>query len=448
MIRAHRYGQSSGSYHNTTRRHFRPRLEPLEVRALLAAGSLIGVDFDPQFHLPTNWNGYAGGPTPDALTGLVDEDGDPAGATLLIEFSDGQADADFVVPIGATVPAYLQPLHTIDGSVYDNKQAHFTWRGLQPLAEYDVYVFGLAVDNNNQVVTISGETTVTFEQEGDRQVLWINGEQGDSTRTLDSFAEVIQASAEGLIEIEVSTLVQNLGLGGLAIRQRGIEPGGAIHGTKYHDIDGNGQRSATEPGLRGWTIVATDEAGNEYTTQTDARGNYWLMNLPPGPYTVTEVQQDGWQQTQPVSELGSPGVYRFLVASNQSIDGVDFGNRRDHFVEHDIFEETVAKITLITPEGAEEIVDLVGPSWVDVWFENREGEARDDDGNGREEVMTKLRELNLTGESPTFGTVEVRLNPNFDSVGVIEEVINNTPGILDVRPFAAIGVADSFFDVF
>ena len=89
---------------------------------------------------------------------------------------------------------------------------------------------------------------------------------------------------------------------------------------------------------------------------------------------------------------------------------------------------------------------LTGPTWVDVWFERREGEALDDDGDGREEVMTHMTGLDLRGNS-SVGPVHVRLNPQFDSKGEIEERVNNTPGILDVAPFGT-GVADSFFDVF
>ena len=90
---------------------------------------------------------------------------------------------------------------------------------------------------------------------------------------------------------------------------------------------------------------------------------------------------------------------------------------------------------------------LRGPSAVDVWFETGEGEARDDDGDGREEVMTKMVQLDLWGQS-SMGPVHVTLNPGLTTTGEIEERVNNTPGLLDIAPFAAGGSADSFFDVF
>ena len=119
----------------------------------------------------------------------------------------------------------------------------------------------------------------------------------------------------------------------------------------------------------------------------------------------------------------------------------------DHFVEHDHFEETEAEFTLIDPAGVSNTITLRGPTWIDVWFETREGQARDDDGDGLDEVMTKMIQLDLRGDLPT-GPVQVRLNPNLMSVGDIEEKVNNTPGTLDIAPFTDSGGANSWFDVF
>ena len=55
--------------------------------------------------------------------------------------------------------------------------------------------------------------------------------------------------------------------------------------------------------------------------------------------------------------------------------------------------------------------------------------------------------MSLTGMSP-MGPVEVRLNPDIPSLGEIEEINNNTPGVLDLPPFTTEGTANSFFDVY
>jgi len=71
----------------------------------------------------------------------------------------------------------------------------------------------------------------------------------------------------------------------------------------------------------------------------------------------------------------------------------------------------------------------------------------DNDLDGREEVQTEMVQLTC-GLSPRLGPVHVRLNPNLRSLGELEEATNNTPGVLDVKPFTTTGAADSFFDIF
>jgi len=115
------------------------------------------------------------------------------------------------------------------------------------------------------------------------------------------------------------------------------------------------------------------------------------------------------------------------------------------WVEHDFFADTTAIIQLVGgPFGASTtMLTLRGPMQVDVTFDGpNEGDARDDDGNGRDEVDTEIVSMSLTG-----GGATLTLNPARPSLGQIEELVNNTAGLLDVDPFAP-GDADSFFDVF
>ncbi|MCU0978062.1 MAG: hypothetical protein MUF25_02725, partial [Pirellulaceae bacterium] len=73
-------------------------------------------------------------------------------------------------------------------------------------------------------------------------------------------------------------------------------------GVKFEDLDGDGIKDAGEPGLQNWTInlTGTSGAGNavSQTPTTDANGNY-SFSVPPGTYTVSEVQQSGWTQSMP-----------------------------------------------------------------------------------------------------------------------------------------------------
>jgi len=117
-------------------------------------------------------------------------------------------------------------------------------------------------------------------------------------------------------------------------------------------------------------------------------------------------------------------------------------------VEVDVFPDTVAKVTVKTPTGQSFIVELTGPTTVHVFFEGAtEGEAGDDDGDGLDEVSTEIVAMDLIGIS-NMGQVKVRLNPDIRSTGEIEEITNNTPGVLDLPPFTNVGTANSFFDVY
>src|SRR3990172_8148610 len=90
---------------------------------------------------------------------------------------------------------------------------------------------------------------------------------------------------------------------------------GSIHGMKFEDHDGDGEKDDGDQGLVGWTINLSDGQ----STETDEDGNYWFMGLMAGTYTVTEVNQDGWKQT-----TDDPDAID-IVSGSESL-GNDFGN--------------------------------------------------------------------------------------------------------------------------
>ncbi|MHC4880489.1 MAG: choice-of-anchor L domain-containing protein, partial [Planctomycetota bacterium] len=119
-----------------------------------------------------------------------------------------------------------------------------------------------------------------------------------------------------------------------------------------------------------------------------------------------------------------------------------------NFVEEDYFYSTIDTVTIQDPTGGQETISLTGSIGFRVFFDGiLEGHAVDDNQNGRDEVQAELIELNLSGFTGDGTPLNVTLNPMFPSVGLIEELVNNTPGVLDVDPFVS-GLADSFFDVF
>jgi hypothetical protein len=103
------------------------------------------------------------------------------------------------------------------------------------------------------------------------------------------------------------------------------EPGtslGSICGVKFNDLNGNGVKDAGEPGLPDWQIGLGIATIPPVTTDKD--GKYCFNNLPAGTYTLTETNQTGWQQTFPPS----PGTHTVTLAAGQTIDRLNFGNRR------------------------------------------------------------------------------------------------------------------------
>jgi hypothetical protein len=114
--------------------------------------------------------------------------------------------------------------------------------------------------------------------------------------------------------------------------------------------------------------------------------------------------------------------------------------------EIDFFPNTVAQLTVQLPNGGTEVVTLNGPTRVEVSINDADGFAADTDGDGLDQVPTQMTLLNLAGNS-SIGPVQVSLRADRPSLGEIEETANNTPGVLDVPPFAAAGTANSYFDI-
>jgi len=89
-----------------------------------------------------------------------------------------------------------------------------------------------------------------------------------------------------------------------------------ISGFKYCDANNNGAWDPGEVGLGGWQINIAGPT-NAFTT-TDANGYYEFFNVAVGSYTISEVLQSGYVQTQ------SPAP--FSLAANELAKDKNFGN--------------------------------------------------------------------------------------------------------------------------
>ncbi len=93
-------------------------------------------------------------------------------------------------------------------------------------------------------------------------------------------------------------------------------------GTVYNDLNGSGVIAPGDPGLSGWTVELLENGSVIATTTSASDGSYSFANLGYGVYTIEEIQQSGWYQTEP----GTPFVYNVTATSGASQSGLDFGN--------------------------------------------------------------------------------------------------------------------------
>jgi hypothetical protein len=176
----------------------------------------------------------------------------------------------------------------------------------------------------------------------------------------DTFYKFDIASGTKLEEV-------NTGLGsghlyGLVVYGEQTAALGSISGMKWNDVDGNSQKGAGEPGIPGWVIRLTDEAGGTYETTTDANGVYFFGSLGAGEYDVSEAQQIGWTQTFPLG-----GIHSVSLEAGENVQDADFGNKEGEGpppveVGGDIFP--VNKFAMLTPWLALAAVLIIGTAVV------------------------------------------------------------------------------------
>lgn len=97
-----------------------------------------------------------------------------------------------------------------------------------------------------------------------------------------------------------------------------VSPGtvASLSGHVYHDRNDNGAIDPGEEGIGGVTIKLLQGGTVIATTTTDAAGQYSFTSLPPGTYTVQEVQPGGWNDGKDTA--GSKGG----TVTNDSISGI------------------------------------------------------------------------------------------------------------------------------
>jgi len=180
-------------------------------------------------------------------------------------------------------------------------------------------------------------------------------------------------------------------------------------------------------------------AGMKMYGATPARMQATISHKPPA---QGETYQTWPDPIALVDSLGNPTGFTLISARHTP----------NPIIEIDVFPNTKASVQIIYPDQTSEVVQLRGPTTVDVYVGTL-GEATDTDGDGLDQVSTEIVLMNLTGTSTVMGPVILRLrdvakHPFQRTLGQIEENANATVGILDLPPFTSSGTASSFFDVF
>ncbi len=134
---------------------------------------------------------------------------------------------------------------------------------------------------------------------------------------------------------------------------------GSLCGMKFNDLNGNGVKDSLETGIQNWIINLKYQNAAGFITLTDTtdiNGNFCFDSLQSGgTYTVSEVNESGWQQTFPAS----PGTYTITLASGQHIDTLNFGN---HQVTTSICDSLKATASKISPDDCNWSLSLTQPA--------------------------------------------------------------------------------------
>jgi hypothetical protein len=188
---------------------------------------------------------------------------------------------------------------------------------------------------NRYEYEITGDTSVPWTSVGNTLGVTTNLSIGDYTlhvRAVDNAGNIGNESTGDVSVIPVPVL-----------------PTSSISGLKWNDTNNNGQNEE-ESGLAEWTInlfpysvdgetIVIGETTAAITT-TDSNGNYTFDNLDSNlNYIVCEVNQNGWEQTSPISDsdgthLCANGTIGYLIQGSGESAAFSLKN----FGNHEVFD--------------------------------------------------------------------------------------------------------------
>lgn len=167
-------------------------------------------------------------------------------------------------------------------------------------------------------LTGSGITSMSSTTDANGSYLFTGLLPGTYTLTETSQSGWIagQSGSSKTVTVGTNQAINNINFG-----NRQLPLVGSICGIKFNDLNGNGIKDSGEPGLENWEIKLSGPANQTITT--DSNGEYCFTNLAAGNYTVSETNQNNWQQTFP----SSPGSHNISLSAGQNITNINFGNK-------------------------------------------------------------------------------------------------------------------------
>ena len=221
---------------------------------------------------------------------------------------------DGITVSGGRLNAYNALISPLAGRIEGIKWNDLNQNGIREEGEPGLAGRTIYLDADNNGTLDEGERSATTNANGE----YIFPLLLPGTYTV---AEVLQLGweqthpSEGTYTVEVaeSQTVSDINFGNFLAQPA------TISGVKWHDLDQDRVKDPNEPALANWTIYL--DANNngtldngELSTVTASDGTYSFTNLAPGRYRVAEVNQIGWDQTQPVK------------GNNRTIFNADFSN--------------------------------------------------------------------------------------------------------------------------
>src|SRR5262249_18538655 len=123
---------------------------------------------------------------------------------------------------------------------------------------------------------------------------------------------------------------------------------GSITGAVWNDVNADGSRALSDPGLGGWTVwIDLNNNGaldtGEPSAISAAIGNFAFPSISVGTYHVAEQLQDGWNTSpghpasQTVTVLGGEAAatnvqFANFTPANGSISGTVYNDANNNFV--------------------------------------------------------------------------------------------------------------------